>query len=291
MTNQTNFQTLDLDYFKQIAERVKAERALERAEALKKKVEPKPEAQESEEAPTIITPSNSKYFHLTEEMYKEALGRIKKDYGNNATLLKVQWDAQGKVAKGSNSYYVALINTIFRNQGIRTATQADLEEILRDGALSLNGTYEDSGIVLRSLTAPNEYLAKQVGEQIAKIQGKKVGKLQLPIYVPASGLELNLDADSPSKLGFKVLDNAELIYAPILNPQSGSNFSNLDIDAKTGMPKKIGAGNRTLYTRADGLSRVYLDGGLDLNSSDDDLGDSIGNGRVICASAPQGASA
>ncbi len=40
--------TLDLDYFKQIAERVKAERALERAEALKRKVEPKPEAQEPE---------------------------------------------------------------------------------------------------------------------------------------------------------------------------------------------------------------------------------------------------
>src|SRR3989344_47429 len=122
------------------------------AEARKGKIKPKtPEQKPSR----IIAPSN--YFHLTKEMYDEALGKIKADYGNNPILLKVQWDEEAEIAKGSNPYYAALINTIFREQGIRTATQADLENILTNKILDLNGTYEDSGIVLRSLTKPNEY--------------------------------------------------------------------------------------------------------------------------------------
>ena len=55
------FHTLDMDYFRKIAERVNRERAQERAEALIKKNEPKPEVQEEEKeeekTQRIITPS------------------------------------------------------------------------------------------------------------------------------------------------------------------------------------------------------------------------------------------
>ena len=254
------------------------------AEARKGKIKPKtPEQKPSR----IIAPSN--YFHLTKEMYDEALGKIKADYGNNPILLKVQWDEEAEIAKGSNPYYAALINTIFREQGIRTATQADLENILTNKILDLNGTYEDSGIVLRSLTKPNEYLAKQIGEQIAKLQGKKTGKLELPIYTSTCYLELTNDPNSPSKLGLKILDDAELIYAPILNSPNQNKFSSSDIDVATGLPKKVGNGDRTLWTRSDGLSWLCLLRGLSLVSSLDSLDYSSENGRVICASTPQSA--
>ncbi len=53
MTNQ-NFQSLDMDYFKQIAERRNKRIEAERAEALRKKNEPKQEVQEEEQAEKII---------------------------------------------------------------------------------------------------------------------------------------------------------------------------------------------------------------------------------------------
>ena len=69
------------------------------------------------------------------------------------------------------------------------------------------------------------------------------------------------------------------------------NDTYIDYRKSITMPKKIGAGDRTLYTRADGLSRVCLNWDLSLGSDIDVLGSSIENGRVICASSPQAASA
>jgi hypothetical protein len=262
-------------------------------EALKEKLsknKPKtPEIKAPERKNPAIITAPSKYFHLTKEMHDEALGRIEADYGNNKILLKVKWDEEAEIARGSNLYYAALINTIFRERGIRTATQADLEAVLRNGALDLKGTYEDSGIVLRTLSGTNEYLAKQIGEQIAKIQNKKVKDLKFPFYIPSRDLDLTNDSNSPSKLGFKLLDSAEIIYATILNSQSGSKFSNSDIDAKTGLPNQLSSGDRTLYTRSDGLSRLDLDRDLDLYSSVGDLAFSYEGGRVLLASIQQDA--
>lgn len=95
------------------------------------------------------------------------------------------------------------------------------------------------------------------------------------------------DKESNYGLAFKLTESANLIYAPILNKPG--NFNSEDIDEKTGLPKQTKGGNRTLYTRKDGLSRLCLNRYLNLNSGNDSLACSNSVGRVVAVSA-EGAS-
>ena len=113
-------------------------------------------------------------------------------------------------------------------------------------------------------------------------------KLKLPVMIPLTELSIENDPNSNYGLSFKLKECADIIYAPILNNQSGK-FSSEDVDEKSGLPKKLGNGDRTLWTRSDGLSWLCLLRGLSLVSSLDSLDYSSENGRVICASTPQSA--
>lgn len=210
------------------------------------------------------------------EVLTEYKGRTEKDYGN-AEVLKVLSYSDGKVV-GSNPFAVVLVNQIVRESGLRTATPADLERALQAG-IDLSGTYEDTGLVLRSEGKPNEYLAKNLMAQL-KVRAKKV---KMPQLVYLSDLDLEKDANSPQGLRFKLITGAKPIYAPILN--KGGNFTSEDIDFNTGLPKKVGEGNRTLYTRQAGLSGLYLDRDLDLRSDGGNLAYSDSDGRVRVVSA------
>jgi hypothetical protein len=187
---------------------------------------------------------------------------------------------QDGVIKGSNPFAVVLVNQIVEQDGLRTATPADLERAIRlnkvnqELGLNLRGTYEDTGLVLRSESEPNEYLAKDVAKQI------KARDVKLPVMIPLNGLELVNDSQSEHALSFKLGENAQVFYAPILN-KSG-NFTSEDIDEQTGLPRKIGDnGDRYLYTRNSGLSRLSLSRSLLLNSYWGGLAGSDSDGRVV----------
>jgi len=181
--------------------------------------------------------------------------------------------------EGSTPFAVVLVNQIIEQEGLITATPADSERAIRlnkvnqELGLNLRGTYEDIGLVLRSESEPNEYLAKDVAKQI------KARDVKLPVMIPLNGLELVNDSQSPHDLSFKLGENAQVFYAPILN-KSG-NFTSEDIDEQSGLPRKTGDnGDRTLYTRNSGLSGLCLDRHLDLDSDSGDLADSYSDGRV-----------
>lgn len=229
------------------------------------------------EIPADIPQANFLEGAFGKAVLEEYQGRASKDYGN-ANPLNILSYKDG-VVKGSNPFAVALVNQIVQEAGLRTATQADLERILRADALPLRGHYEDSALVLRSEAEPNSYLARNLYEQIKERNKKQ----KLPVMIPLAGLELENDQNSSYGLAFNLKEDAEIIYAPILNKEG--NFSSEDVDEKTGLPTKTGAGNRILYTRDSGLSGLYLDGDLDLGSRDDGLADSSGNGRVVLVSA------
>ncbi len=180
-------------------------------------------------------------------------------YGKFQAISKIIYS--DNIVKGSTSFYVAAVNEIIRPEGLRTATQADLENILETNTLDLKGTYEDSAIVLRSEKDPNSYLAKKLIKQIKA----RNSRIKMPVMIPLIGLELETDSNSDYGLSFKLRKDTEIIYAPILNTET-ANFSSEDIDKKTGLPKKLGNGNRTLYTRQEGLRRLYLDRDLGLDS-------------------------
>ena len=170
------------------------------------------------------------------------------------------------------------MNQIVAEQGLRVATPADLENILKTKALSLNVTYEDSALVLRNTDKPNSYLAKVLYDQVKQRQPK----IKTPIMIPLAGLELQTDQASPHGLSFKLGENASLIYAPILDKEG--NFNSTDIDEQTGLPKNLGQGNRHHYKGNSDLNGVFLSGYLVLGSHRVDLDDSDGDGRVVVVS-------
>ena len=85
------------------------------------------------EMPKSVPTANFLEGDFGKAVHSEYKGRAERDYGD-ASALKVLSYSDG-VAKGSNPFAVVLVNQIVREEGLRTATPADLERILRIGAL------------------------------------------------------------------------------------------------------------------------------------------------------------
>ena len=213
---------------------------------------------------------------------EEYLGRTKVDYEGNRVLNILKYD--NGIIKGSNPFAVVLANQILRQNGLRTATHADLERALKVSALSLRGTYEDTGLVLISEEdrdhSTNTYLAKDLAKQV-KARGIKFSPKN-PAVIPLTGLELQTTQDNDYVLTFKLREDAEVYEAPILSEDG--QFNSEDIDEKTGLPRKLGQGSRTLYVIDSGLSRLCLNGDLDLYSYSRYLDNSGDDGRVVVVS-------
>ncbi|MEK9207277.1 MAG: hypothetical protein AAB922_02265 [Patescibacteria group bacterium] len=251
-----------------------------------------------------------------EEYYR----RVKADYKGNSVLDVLKYE--NDVVKGSNSFAVVLANQILRQEGLRTATQADLEKALKAGALNLRGTYEDTGLVLMAYADRdndrNNPLIKDLANQI-RAKGIKFNSKN-PVIIPLTGLELQIADKYHNDYGltFRLREDAEAYNSPILvdggltlrtlgdfaldysSPPlrtpplfKNGNFNSEDIDEKTGLPTKLSDGKRTLYARDEGISRLRLDGGLNLSadgrfldgSGGDDLSVSGGCGRVVVVGA------
>src|SRR3989344_3351224 len=93
---------------------------------------------------------------------EEYKGRAK-DYNNkNLDVLSYK----DNIVQGSNPFAVVLMNKILNEEGLRTPFQSDLEKAIKLNALNLNGTYEDTALILRNEKNPNSYLAKHLMKQI-----------------------------------------------------------------------------------------------------------------------------
>ena len=205
---------------------------------------------------------------------KEYEGRAKADYCNQKALNVLSYSGEEGIVNGSNPFAAVLVNQIVQPK-LHVATQADLERILKSVSLALQGIYEDSGLVLRSEGEPNSYLARNLYTQIKERNKKQ----KLPVMIPLAGLELVNDQNSPHGLAFNLKEKAEIIHAPELgHKNNGKKFQEVN---ERGLPIFGKNGNRTLSTRNSGLSRLYLDRGLDLGSRGAYLADSDDGGRVV----------
>ncbi len=205
---------------------------------------------------------------------KEVSKEVDSKY-NGFNVVKGIGNYSNGVVIGSNPFYVVAVNEVIRADGLRTATPADLEMAIKTGVIPLRGQYEDAGLVLRTTGEPNSYLANHLMKQV-KVRGNK----KMPVIIPLAGFDLEKDSSSPHGLAFKLRDDAELIYAPILNKRDG-NFSSVDVNEKTGLPNKISRGDRYLSTRKEGLSGLVLGRGLGLASGWYYLRGSDDGGRVV----------
>ena len=237
------------------------------------------------ELPKSVPQANFLEGDFGKAVLKEYSERVKSDYDSVKDLKVLSYE--DNVVKGSNPFAVVLVNQIVSKEGLRTAKPSDLEQILRKNVLNLEGFYEDSALVLRNTEEPNKYLAENLMEQIKKRDSKQ----KLPVMIPLTELELAKDSNSWYKLSFKLKENAEIIYAPILNEKTESFYSK-DIDEKIGLPGKLNKfGDRTLYTRNAGLSGFYLNWDLNLDCRDDNLaGFDGGGGRVVLKTCEVGLS-
>jgi len=268
------------------------ERERKEAEEAKRK-------QKKENKPTKAQklPEFKQAFFLQDDFGKSIHEKIQEKYGSFHAISIINYDEKGKIVKGTNPFYVLAANE-FLPEGIRTATQADLERILKTNLLNLKNIWEDSSLVWRSNQDPNEYLAKALYQQF-KDRGITLQE-GTPYVIPLFTLKLRQDTKSEHKLAFDISNSTLESYfeAPILNEVYQQQFNNSDIDEKTGIPSQVGnSGNRKLYTRNyqddtpknSGLSRLDLDLGPDLDSCWDDLASSLEDGRVVLVSSEAGA--
>lgn len=224
---------------------------------------------------------NIYYSFLEGDFAEKILGEysklVKEDY-KNASALNVLSFADN-VVKGSNPFAFVLLNKILREHGKWIARPSDLERALETGVVDLKGTYGDSGLVLRDEDSKNEYLAKQLGEQIRQ-KGYSIG--EDTIMTPLAGLDIKYDSKSPHNLSFQLTDYSEIITASQLNESNhGKKFNKGD---EKGLPIFEDNGSRTLYSNENGLCRLCRDGNLDLNARLNDLASSNSDGRVVvCA--------
>ena len=237
------------------------------------------------ETPDVVSSAN----FLEGDFGKVVHNEVVAEYGpdNPFVTSDVSYNDEDNVVRGSKPGYAVAVNKVLREDEriLRTATPADLERISRVKALPLRGQYEDSALVLRSEDEPNKYLAKNLIKQVKA----RNPKAKMPVMIPLCGLELVKDSDSPhNSLSFKLREDAEIIYAHILNKDSAC-FVSEDIDKKTGLPTKLGKEGRYFCTINSGLSRLVLGRGLVLDSYWGDLAYSVGYGRVVVVSA-EGAS-
>jgi len=210
---------------------------------------------------------------------REVNTEVQGKYEKFNAVSTIAYNEKTNLVQGSNLFYVVAVNEVLRENRlkIRTATQADLERMLKTRGIDLKEVYEDTALVLRNKENPNSYLAKDL---IKQIQSRKP-KQEMPVMIPLNGLELQEDSDSKYGLSFRLRDDSDIIYAPILNKGNG-NFSSEDINEKIGLPEKlVNNGNRTLYTRDSGISRLCLNRGLVLYSGWYDLTNSGSDGRVV----------
>lgn len=165
---------------------------------------------------------------------------------------------------------------------------SELEHAARLNPEFFRGTYSDIGLVVRSEEdsswKANDYVSKDLAKQIKARLGS-MPTPENPARVSLRGLSLKEDSNSDYGLVFVVGDNTEVISVPeFAHSNNQKRFARTD---ERGVPIFDDKGNRTLYTKQTGLSRLCLDGGWDLGlgSGGDDLAYSDSSGRVVEKSA------
>src|SRR3989339_85687 len=231
-----------------------------------------PNTKLDEEKPKISILSKDLNFITDENLYKEIVCYMDKTFPAHTTTLSGKLSFN-RVMKGSNPYIAIAVDMFLQsiNDTHRIATQKDLETNLE----MFQGFYEDTGLVLRSLKYPNKDKANYLSKQIGKANST------LPLFLDLRGLKLdaNLNFNLTEESRYKTTANC-------LNWESGTKYSKID---EFGLPKEEDKNSsRQIWTLKDGLVRLYLNGLLDLVSYNEDLEDSLDNGRVVVVDLKNG---
>jgi len=189
-------------------------------------------------------------------------------------------DYQGdtQTLRGSNPFIAARIDTLLRPYGIRVANLRDLSRPEIMGMVKDRHYTDTPAFVLRTTDDSNSRnltLIKRITEEVERANGK----LELPVMVTGFDV-VPLEGDSKGYgLGIVARNDFKAVHDERLaGSYHGKRFSQVD---ELGLPRFDSNGSRTWYARQKGVSRLYLLRDLDLSSDNEDLADSIGDGRVV----------
>jgi hypothetical protein len=209
------------------------------------------------------------------QKYSESVAK----YGDRArnVLGKLSLGDRGLI-QGSNPFMAVQLGSL-----ARLATPAELEQAVRQNPDFFRRTYEDVALVLRSegdTYTTNDFLAKHLAQQVKARLGT-MPTAEKPARISLKGMSLQENGNSPYGLVFNVGD-AEVLSVPELSHQN--NRRRFKTTNEQGVPIFDAQGNRTLYTRDNGLSGLFLSNGLFLGSDDEVLDYSFSVGRVFVVS-------
>ena len=250
-------------------------------------------------APAIKQPSIIPYLIRGEnapEFLKDFNQLVKAEYNDNSHLKVLGLnDVEGvPTIVGSNTLVLPVVQRLV--SGKRIGRPEDLQRTLNDGdTLSIRGNhYIDLGAVL-DFTGRNHEIALDFWEQLQGrapegfgfVAHRSVTNLDmLPALIVGYGLA-NFDK---GKYNLRLVNNSNTQVRPakILAGRNG-NFDDSVVSLETGLPSKLGNGNRTLYTASQkaqsldnlGLSRLCLYRYLYSDSYNVYLSYSYDYGRVV----------
>jgi len=201
------------------------------------------------------------------QFYKEVLQKAKIDFPHAYPYISKNINPEN--AEGSNFLFVCLLDEMLGKSG-RIPTDEDWAQMLNGGNFAKGVYFDANQLILRSNSASynqNQYLINDISR---KLKGEKI-----------KGAPIEYSSENPlkitgAKLRKSTAQNNE--YKLILN----LNDAIPEYDARHAFGKnQINLGNHTknLYTKAEGLSRLYLYEN-DVDSDDGNLAFSNSDGRV-----------
>ena len=202
---------------------------------------------------------------LAENVYARYTRELKQNFEGIGALQRLS--LQKNRLEGVNPYNAVLVNSLANSLGYQLASQAELEANIRGGKY-LIGTREFTGLISRPNieSKPESHVAKSLRNQFfhhPNFAGR--GNSDESVFILLRDLDLIRDDSGEEGLSFKLKENASLYFGSKLLNKTG-NFCSQDVDLITGLPYRVGKGDRTFYSSLDPLSSVCLSWSLSVNA-------------------------
>ena len=234
------------------------------------------------QAPIIQVPKQSFGFlsmsELAGQNFPQAFASKLKQYSTE--FLKKTVDGEfyfnnNGLAQGSNPLILTLMNqrNLFPKEE-HLLSIAEFGQAFNESPEAFKETYQDTGICART---KNSYISRNLIKQIRK-RGITPTPEE-PVVISLIDLKLKQDKRSPYGFIFTLTEGANLIIAPEYGTKKAvTKFTLYD---KRGISIPDEGGDKKIWKRDSGVSRVYSDCGQGAGSYNGRLAGSDASGRVV----------
>lgn len=218
-----------------------------------------------------------------ETIYLATQEILSNELGNNSHADIFKYNPETKRMTGSNSFGTGLVYRASERTGLRPAVPSDD----RRGDISklLAGRfYSDFNALGVQETKPRYEKNNGIWRRVIELAEETQGSVEFPFMVQGFYI-IQDESEQVYGLSLAKAPNFRVISDDRLSEKYNEwKFNEKD---ELGLPKDLdkNKGNRTFFTRGDGVSRAFSDGNGGLYFNGDDLAGSGGAGRVVLVGA------